>query len=226
MIRSVGAAIFLIVMLGSFALAQDSTPRVQIFGGYSLLHEDKGGLNATRIDFALADISAKFGVRSNFTGWNAEAQYNANGWVGIAVDFSGYSGVPFTVRSGRASGLPSQSRYAALVGPVISYRTKSKFTPYIHLLGGWERAHLSASTPSGAAPSAATSYTDFVLALGGGVDVNLSLHFSLRLGQADWYRTHVNLSQFYGSAYNSTQFEGLATRQKNWRVSTGVVVQF
>lgn len=227
MIRLAGATIALLalILLGSLASAQDATPKVQIFGGYSLLHEDRGGLTDLKVDLGLQDPYSQFAIRTFFNGWNAEGQYNAGRWVGIAVDAGGHSGVPFTT-SIPVSGLPSQSRYSLQVGPVVSYRSKWPLTPFGHILFGWERAHLDASSPTGAASSVSTSYTDFAMALGGGVDYKVSHRFSIRAVQADWYRTYLNLSSFYNSAYNTQQFDGLATRQKNIRISTGIVVKF
>lgn len=226
MIRLSGATIALIalILFSSFAFAQD-TPKIEVFGGYSLLHEDKGGLTDLKVDLGLHDPNSQFAVKTYFNGWNAEGQYNLGRWVGIAVDASGYSGVPITA-SIPVAGLPSQSRYSLLAGPVISYRTKSPLTPFGHVLFGWERFHLGASAPAGAAPSVSISYTNFAMALGGGVDYRVSHRFSIRAVQVDWYRTYLNLSSFYNSAYNSQQFDGLATREKNIRISAGIVVRF
>jgi len=222
----VAATMFLTALLGSLALAQSSTPKWQVFAGYSLLHADKGGLTDLKVDSGLHDPSSEFAVRTNFEGFNAEAQYNTGRWFGIAVDASGYSATPFTATS--ATGLPTLRRYAFLIGPVLTYRTKSKVTPYVHALFGAESARLSASTPSNpsAAPSIATNYSDFTIALGGGVDYQLSRHFSIRGGQLDWYHTSLPLSSFYDHAYNSSEFEGLSVRQKNLRFSAGVVARF
>lgn len=220
------AATLSVIMIGSLASAQSSTPKWQVFGGYSVLHEDKGGLTDLKVNLGLHDPSSEFGVRTNFNGWNAEAQYNTGRWFGIAIDASGYSATPFTATS--ATSLPTLRRYAFLAGPVLTYRTKSKVTPYVHALFGSEFARLSASTPSNpaAASSIVTNYTDFTIALGGGVDFKLSKHFSLRGGQLDWYRTNLNLSSFYDHAYNSDEFPGLSTKQKNLRFSAGVVARF
>lgn len=230
MIRFACATITLAFLISSFVLAQDSTPKMQVFGGYSLLHEDVGRLTGTILDFNLRQFPNTFGVRSNFQGWNAEAQYNFSRWVGIAADFSGYNRSALVVEShSPVSGLPNGSSYSILVGPVISYRARKKITPFAHALFGWNRTSLSASTFTGISfplASLSTHYDDFTLALGGGVDYKLSHHVALRLGQVDWYHTSVNLNSFYGNAFNTNVFQGLATRERNVRLSTGVVVNF
>jgi opacity protein-like surface antigen len=230
MIRFAVATVVLIILISSFALAQDSTPRIQVFGGYSLLHEDTRGLTNSNVDVAMHNPSSAFGIRSNFNGWNAEVQYNLNRWVGLVGDFGGYSGVPFTAtKPSAAPGLPNQTRYSFLGGPALSYRTKSRFTPYVHALFGIERAHLAASTLSGSVPpfsSVDTTVNDFTAALGGGVDFRVMRHVALRLGQVDWYHTTLNMNKFYGNAFDSTQFQAPPTRQKNLRFSAGIAVNF
>jgi len=230
MIRIFRATLALITLMGSLAWAQDAMPRVQVFGGFSILLEDTRGLSDTQVNLSLHNPTSAYGIRSNFNGWNAGAQYNWNRWVSFAVDFSGYSGVPFTATtpSGTA-GLPTQSRDSFLVGAVGSYRNKTKFTPYAHALFGLERAHLNASTPAGSVPpftTVDTTFDDFAAVLGGGVDYRVARRISLRLAQLDWYHTTLNTNKFFGEAFDSRQFQVPPTHQKNVRFSTGIVVNF
>jgi opacity protein-like surface antigen len=232
MIRFAVAAIILTVLIGSCALAQEVPPKVQVFGGYSLLRADHGGLTGPLLDADLDQLSNPFAVPTYFLhGWNAEAQYNTGRWLGIAADLGGRYGTPITASRGRTlAGLPDETAYSFMGGPVISYRTKSRITPFVHALFGWERTSLSASTITGSVsspiPVAATNYTDFAVALGGGVDFRITRRFSARLGQLDWYHTSVNLNRFYTSAFGGDLLEGLHTNQVNYRVSAGVVVWF
>jgi len=223
-------------LLGSIALAQDSTPKVQVFGGFSLLHEDTGKLTGLTLDTALRAPSDTFGIRSDFTGWTAEGQYNVDRWIGIAADFGGHRGAPVTaLNTSGVSGLPSESEYYILAGPVLSYRSKTRLTPFAHALFGWERTSLSASTISGLASPvaiAATTYDDFTMALGGGLDCKIVRHVALRIPQVDYFHTSLNLTKFYDDAFGPQllqgldPFQGLATRQRNVRVSGGIVLQF
>lgn len=230
MIRLAAATIVMAALVGSFALAQDSTPRVQVFGGYSLMHADIARPTGQAWDLSLQEPSGTFAPTSNFKGWSAEAQYNADRWVGVAADFGGQWGGPITASSGSGiSGLPNANTYSFLAGPVLSYRNKSRMTPFVHALFGWDRASLSASTISGLSSpvsSPAKTYTDFAIALGGGLDFKISRHFALRAGQLDYFHTSLNFNKFYGSAFDSERFEGFATHQDNLRFSTGVVVSF
>jgi opacity protein-like surface antigen len=231
MIRLAIAVGAVALLFGSFAFAQDATPKVQVFGGYSLLHTDAAGLTSQTMDFVLHQGSSAFALRSNLNGWSAEGQYNFDRWIGIAVDFGGQTGGPITATSFAQGigGLPNGNAYSVLAGPVITYRTKSRFSPYVHGLFGIDRARLDAGSLTGVATPVsfnAESYTDFTIALGGGLDYKLARHFALRVGQLDWFHTSVNYNKFFGSAFDSDQFEGIRTHQRNLRVSAGVVVQF
>jgi opacity protein-like surface antigen len=230
MIRFAVATISLIGLIGSLASAQESVPRIQAFAGYSFVRGDAGGLTAPGLNSDLHEPVNTFGFGSNSQGWNAQAQYNADSWVSLAVDFAGRSSTPITSGpSGPISGAPSQTSYSFLAGPVLSYRTKSKATPFVHALFGYDRTTLSASSitgPQTPVSSAATTYTDFALALGGGFDYKLSRHFALRPLQLDYFHTSLNLNSFYGSAFGPGLFRGLSTNQRNLRLATGVVVRF
>jgi opacity protein-like surface antigen len=232
MVRFTAAALTFTVLIGSIAFAQDATPKVQVFGGYSLIRADHGGLSGPLLDVNLGQTSNPFALRNYFLdGWNAEGQYNAGRWLGVAADFGGRYGSPITASGGRTlAGLPKETAYSFLAGPVISYRTKSRLTPFVHTLFGWDRTSLGASTITGSVtspvPVAATTYNDFAMALGGGVDCRITHHLSLRAGQLDWYHTSVNLNKFYTSAFAGSLFEGLHTKQTNYRFSAGAVLRF
>jgi hypothetical protein len=230
MIRLVAAVIAGMALSGSLVLAQDSTPKVQVFAGYSLFNQDSGNLTPTTLYNALHETNGPFAVATNFNGWNAEGQYNVNHWLGFAVDGAGrYGSQIVQSRLGRLSGLPKGNGYSLMVGPVLAYRTKSRMTPCVHILSGFDRITLSASTISGVmfpVSSVGTSSTDFALAAGGGLDVRVFRHFSFRAAQLDYDETTHNMNHFYGDAFPSAEFASLATHERNWRVSTGFVVSF
>ena len=208
--------------------APPPAPRFQVFGGYSLLHEAKGNMNAANIDLDLNLYPNTLIPQTNFEGWNAEGQYNLSRWLGGVVDASGFSGYPFTGANG-LSGVPKLSSYSILAGPVISYRRYSRATPFVHALFGWNRANLAAGSLRNVpfpVSSAGVTFTDFTMAFGGGVDYRVTHHISLRLGQLDWFRTSINLNSFYGTAFSNTFVQGFETKEKNLRVSGGMVVGF
>ena len=228
MIRS-AAMIFMVVLTGSLAFAQDATPKVQVFGGYSFMRTGTGGLSPSSLDTDLHQFPNTFALGSNFNGWNAEAQYNFDRWIGIVADFGGEYGTPFTAKAQGASRLPSMTQYSFMAGPVVSYRAKARITPYVHALFGWDRVSMGATTIIGTASpvtSSASTYTAFAMAFGGGVDYKLSRHFALRLGQVDYFRTTLDLNSLYGNAFGPGRFQGLPTHENNIQISTGIAIWF
>jgi opacity protein-like surface antigen len=230
MTRLAMATIALIVLGSSCALAQNSTPKVQVFGGYSLVHIDNGGLSSIVFDEDLRERNSPFSAASNFSGWNAEVQYNPLRWLGVVADFGGRYGKPITeARFSTLSGLPTLTGYSFLFGPVFSYHNKSKLTPFIHALFGYDRISLSAGTIFGVntpLSSLGDTFTDAAVLFGGGFDYKVFKNFSLRLAQVDDFHTTHDLNNFYGNAFPTGVFTGLETHQNNLRFSTGVVVSF
>jgi opacity protein-like surface antigen len=252
MIRIAIAAVLLLALIGSCAEAQSSpaqdesaqpspivgerVPMVQVFGGYSFVYEGLRNLNATFLDTDLNLYPRTLIPQTDFNGWNAEGQYNIDSWVGIVGDVSGTITMPFIAGTG-VTGVPTGSSYSVMAGPAVSYRKIKKLTPFVHALFGWNRTSLSASTltstsgaPIGTTPfpvsSVGVTFTDFAMAFGGGLDYKISRRFSLRPLQLDWYRTSLNLNSFYGTAFNNTLVRGFETKERNLRVSTGIVVNF
>ena len=119
----------------------------------------------------------------NLAGWEASGQYKYTDWLGVVADFDGHYG----------SGV---SNHTFLFGPQVSM--PSRVSPFAHLLLGG--AHTSIG-------GAGTS--SFSMALGGGVDTELTDKVRWCLVQADYL-----LTQFGGGSQN------------NLRLSTGLIFRF
>jgi hypothetical protein len=232
MIRLAVRTMALIALMSACAFAQDSAPKVQIFGGYSFVYVDNGGLSPNTLYAALHEPNNPFDIASTFNGWNAEGQYNFTRMIGVVADVGGRYGTPvISSRFSTLSGLPKSTGYSFLVGPVFSFRSKSKLTPFVHVLFGFDRTSLNATTISGsglASPlsTTATTDTDATVALGGGLDYRLFRRFALRLLQVDDLRTYHNLNKLYDSAFNTGLFYGIGLHQNNFRISTGISLRF
>jgi opacity protein-like surface antigen len=208
--------------------APSAVPKWQGFLGYSLFHAGIGILNGTNFDVDLHIYPKTLVPQTNFNSWSGEAQYNFGRWVGGAVDVSSYSGKPFTGLQG-VGNVPTENSYTILAGPVISYRTKGRAVPYVHALFGWNHSSLSSGPLTGTpipVVSAGASFTDFAMALGGGVDYKIVPRVSFRVGQLDWFRTSIDLNSFYGDAFGLGLFQGFESKERNIRISSGVVVNF
>jgi hypothetical protein len=223
-------AMAFIALSSSCVLAQNATPRFQAFGGYSFFHADNGGLSGVTLDEDLKELNSPFSTNSNFTGWNAEGQYNFSRMFGVAVDGGARYGQPIAqARFSHLSGIPDGNGYTLMAGPVVSFPGKSRFTPFIHILFGYDQINLKASTITGLVTpvtSTATTFKDVALSPGGGVDFHVFKLFSVRLAQVDYLATTHNLDHFYGQAFPTGVFQNLGSHERNIRISTGIVVRF
>jgi len=217
------------LLASSFGVGQDSTSKVQVFGGYSLLHTDNSGLNGPTLDSFFGTSTGTFGVASKFSGWDTQIQFNANRTLGIAADLGGNYGSLLTTSSGSSiSGLPAGHSHSFLFGPVVSTHA-GKITPFVHALFGVNRLASSSTTSITGLPITslpAVSDSAFAMALGGGVDYNMSSHFGLRLGQLDYLYTGHDMNAIANNIFGPGTFTGLATHQNNFRFATGITFRF
>ena len=134
------------------------------------------------------DTKGAAGVEANHYGWNAALSLNANRWFGITADLSGHY-------KELAPGVSFNS-FTAVFGPQLTYRAE-KASPFVHALFGVNRAS-----------TAGLSDSAFAMALGGGLDINITKRLAFRLVQADYLMTkHAD------------------DRQNNIRLSTGLVLK-
>jgi len=126
----------------------------------------------------------------DFHGWGASVTGNVNRWFGVTADFSGqYSGgEPGLVRE-------RQRAHSYLFGPRVSLRRK-RTTLFAYALFGGIHFRDEVSAPS---LGFSGTFTDngFNMALGGGLDVNLTRRVALRAFQLDYLRP-----TFFGEAHN------------------------
>ncbi|HET8924926.1 MAG TPA: outer membrane beta-barrel protein [Candidatus Acidoferrum sp.] len=116
-----------------------------------------------------------------------------NSWLGIAGEFGGC----------RVTGLPAGASAHAidyLFGPKVYFHSHGRVNPFVQALFGGER--LSAGL-TGVGTGSANA---FATAVGGGADVTLTRHVSLRAVQFDYLYTHFN-----------------SASQNNFRLQSGIV---
>ena len=126
-------------------------------------------------------------LSSNLNGWEISGQYKFLDWLGGVADFDGHYGSIHGVGT---------STYTYLFGPQISL--PSRVSPFGHLLLGG--AHNS---------TGGFGSSSFSMALGGGLDAELTDTIHWRLVQLDYV-----LTQFGGGSQN------------NFRFSTGILIRF
>lgn len=172
--RKFTALMGFIFLLSLSAFAADY-PQAEVFGGFQYSHlQLANGLNAPGYNVA-------------FTG-------NFNRYFGITADLgAGYTNISAI----------NVSNYTYTFGPVFSFRSHQRVTPFAHLLFGGE--HASASLAQ-----FGRTLNGFAVIAGGGVDANVNRRFAVRVAQVDWML-------FRGNGSSS---------DRNVRISTGIVVKF
>ena len=138
--------------------------------------------------------------RLNMNGWQASASVNINHWLGVTTDFDGtyktFSAADFSI-------------YSFMAGPQVYPLGHHVLTPYVNVLVGG--AHIGAKNCNGCN----TGDTEFAWGGGGGVDLTVSRHFAIRLGQFEYERTGFFSA---GSATNPYQ--------DNFKVGAGLLIRF
>ena len=155
------------------AMAQD-TPRIEVFGGYSLV----------LVDTSTALAQSMFeGMDLNLNGWNGSVAINANKWGAFVVDFGGAYGVVGEEHSNpeRWGEWMDVSIHSIMVGPKFSLH-RGAASPFVQALFGVARIKGS---------WAHNDYIerDMAMAFGGGIDVNLNNRVALRPVQLDYFAT-------------------------------------
>jgi len=170
------------------AKAQNEEPRFEAFGGY---YYARFNVNANVPGIA---PSATY----NGNGGGGQFEYNANHGLGVVGDLGGFRA------TSSGSGSFAGGVFTYLLGPRVNFR-RGKVTLFAQTLFGGVR------TTDGIAQSTGTE-NNFAMTAGGGIDIKVSMHVSVRPVQAEYFMTKIP--------------DGLNNRQDNLRVGAGIVFQF
>lgn len=189
----------------------DLTPRGDLFLGYSYIHA------APRT--AGNRISWLHGADMNFS-------INVNRVLGFVFDFAGYhtDSIEFRGVATPPSNIAEVygNFYSAMAGPRLSSRHHT-WTPFVHALFGGAQARSVTLSRSACARFGVANCTilpretNFAMALGGGLDANVSHSVSIRLLQAEYLMTRFK---------DPTVRTGDAGMRNNVRLSAGIVFRF
>ena len=185
--RSLGA-IVLIAMLG-IALpvkAQDDATKVGLYAGYDYI---RFNVNSNVNGVLSSDTF-------NANGGGGQLEYDANSRLGIVGDLTAYA-VTYSNGSLAAWVMPY------LVGPRVNLH-RGKITPFTQALFGGILASNKINNLG--------SQNNFAMSAGGGLDIRMSRHFSIRPVQAEYFLTKIP--------------NGLNNRQNHFRFSAGVIFRF
>ena len=181
--RTVVAVLALVVCV-PLGKAQDSS-KVDLYGGYDYVRYNA----SPRINGVPPSESA------DANGMSGQFIYKPYRLLGFVAELSGYEVAPH--------GRDTTYQVSYLFGPRINVLRRGKVTPFAHVLLGrvWAADGITLG-----------SVTAFGIAAGGGIDLRVSRHIAIRLGQAE---------------YLLTKFaDGNNNRQNNFRFGTGIVLRF
>jgi opacity protein-like surface antigen len=185
------------------------TPKAELFLGY------------TRFGVGVNSSNGTAGNRMvGLNGGSAALAINFGRYIGLVADFGGYADNKLLL-TGTGANEPlvvnsSGTAYSYLFGPRVSFRNESRFTPFAQVLGGG--IHASAVTATNCAGSSCTplpSQNAFALTAGGGLDIRLIEHLTLRAVQAEYMMTRF-----------ASVPDGSSSSQNDLRLSSGLVFTF
>jgi hypothetical protein len=202
----------IMLLIGTHALAQD---RFEVYGEYSYLR-----FNPT-----------VFGLNSrSFNGGGGGATWYFAKILGVKGDFMGYGSTTFTKTFNTSVIVPGGgvipagtyttqgNMFTYLFGPVVKIPIP-KITPFGEILfggsntNGYVNLENSINNAGGTISKTPTQHP-FTMALGGGLDISLSKHISLRPGEVDYVLSR------YSNPLTSTN------NQNNFRYCGGIVLKF
>jgi outer membrane protein OmpA-like peptidoglycan-associated protein len=194
------AVLVVLCSLGRLAAAQDQpAPKWELFGGYSFF--DPGGdVHGLRPGASLPLTSR---LESNPRGVGASLTYNFNRWFGLTGDISGHWDSNETGVGGRVD---DAAFYNLSAGPKLTFRSRY-LSPFLEVLVGGHRL----------SPDLFQGDDRFGVLAGGGLDLDLSRHFALRLIRADFAFSNHHLGP--DSTVSATDVRGV-------RLQSGVVFMF
>jgi outer membrane protein OmpA-like peptidoglycan-associated protein len=182
------------------------TPKVELFLGYSYLRAVPVLAPGNRMEW--------------LHGGSTSVAFNLNRYLGLVGDFGGFKANELEMTGAGASpagvSKATGTAFTYMAGPRLSLRKYERLTPFAQVLvGGIRASEVTLSGCTGRFCTPLPLENALAMTAGGGLDLRLKHHLSLRLFQAE---------------YMMTRFADLTTgdrkTQNDMRLSTGLVVRF
>jgi hypothetical protein len=209
------------------AFGQDP-PRFEVFGGFSHLRQERvqssdfrsvNGLTPAQVQ---AIIGQPITTNSGSAGLNG-FDVAVTGYVSKRFGFTGDLSANFKSEPQTFFGNASRSKYRTLNflgGPQIKFFNKNKATPFVHALFGASRNRTQVTN---ALATATDEFTSFTMALGGGLDLNVSKHIDVRLFQVEWMPVFTKDRRVV--ATDNFIYDLRGGRRNDWRFAVGIVLK-
>jgi hypothetical protein len=146
----------------------------EVFGGYSYSRAYIGG-----IPFSPFSLN----------GGQASGSYFFNKYLGATAEFAAYTDevTPMTIHT-----------QGYLFGPTGRLNVTPRISLYAHQLFGVTHFSLSVDGADCAKTSASCTTNPFTMVSGGGVDIRLNKHFSIRPAQMEYFSQQISLADLVG----------------------------
>jgi outer membrane immunogenic protein len=154
------------------------------------------------------DLRERCCTSKGLHGGSVSIAYNINSMIGIVVDFGGYKELDST----------RGTLISFMLGPRISFPGNSRLEPYVQVLLGGTK--IKGTVGGGDIETDGA----FSLAAGGGVDINLTKHISLRSLQAEYLYSPYREYMEGGFQYTGNFARPL--RRNHLRISSGINFRF
>lgn len=187
-VRLILGMVFVLLLFLFSAASMRAQDKFEVFGGYSYFRASVTETGQPLCPPAGPPCPPMVTVTSHpsLNGWEASAEYKPVKEVGLVADFGGnYGSLP------NSSGGGSLHTNTYLFGPRVFL--PGRISPFVHVLAG--AAHQSTGDGgAGGAIFVARSTNAFAIALGGGVDIDVTQRVRMRLVQFDYVGANSGLS--------------------------------
>jgi hypothetical protein len=170
---------------------------------------------------------ANVGKPFSLNGGGGAVVYNFNGFIGIKLDFQGYGSTTRTVSNLvviNPEGVATIVNSASVQSNLFTYMAGAQlrvpthtFKPFAEFLFGGALTNFHGNlVTAGVATNVNPTYNAFAMAVGGGLDIRMNKHLSIRPFQMDYLLTRFGNSLIPGGNHN----------QNNFRYSAGINLTF
>jgi opacity protein-like surface antigen len=205
------AAVGLLLLVASFAVAQGEFPKVETSPAFMFIRTPT---SFTIPESSPVDPGQHFSESFNCAGAGGTIAYNFTSWIGLAADMGGckYFGQTIPALSSKISG----SDFTYMFGPRFTYRSSSALRPFFLVNFGGNRLTLSCNSNT---PCSGASYSKnaFAMTAGVGFDIQLTKKISLRPVQAEYLYTR------FGNNC-SAELCNNNNNQNSFRLKSGIVI--
>ena len=204
----------MVVCFGSVLFAQDS-PKLEVAVDYSYVHANPQNNN----------IIPTFSLN----GGGGSVAYYFSKYVGVVGEFEGYGSYthnfniqpgPYCDNEGPCPVSAQGNLFTYNVGPIVKFRM-SHFEPFVEAMFGGAHSNFYANLYNSCGAngciitSKSPSNNAFDFIIGGGIDIPINQHFSIRPAEVNYFLTR------FGNAFTQGN-----NNQSNFRYQAGVVIRF